>query len=228
MRHCESILYEIDESNQEITDLLEHIVLEASQRTTSYGSSTLLLALCRNSILYTYCLGDSSFIVLRKREENNSLSTVYRSVEQQHSFNCPFQLSNLPKPHVYEDLISKGLGSLVSLLKRTSKSMNDSPFDADTEMIPLKTGDIIIAGSDGLFDNLYDQDIIKTTESALTQYTDTHQLVKKLATTLVEKAIAKGWDSNYRSPFARNAGKAGKKFIGGKLDDTTVLVAVAT
>lgn len=228
MKHCSNVIYEINETQQEVSDLLEQIVLEASQRIISYGSSTLLLAVCRASLLYTYCLGDSSFIVLRKREDNSGISTVYRSVEQQHSFNCPFQLSNLPKPHTYEELVSKGFGSLITLLKKSSKSMNDSPFDADTEMIPLKVGDIIIAGTDGIFDNLYDQDIIKTTEQAMAAFSDPVELVSNLAIILVEKAAYKGMDRNYRSPFARNAGKAGKKFIGGKIDDTTVVVAIGT
>jgi hypothetical protein len=51
---------------------------------------------------------------------------------------------------------------------------------------------------------------------------------KNLSAALAEKAIAKGWDNTYRSPFARNAAKAGKRYIGGKLDDTTVVVAVGT
>ena len=228
MSHCHELVKNLEKTEQDASDLLEKIVLDASQMTVSYGSSTILLAVCRNSLLYTYCLGDSSFIVLRRRDEGNYLTTVYRSVEQQHSFNCPYQLSNLPKPIAYEELVAKGFGTLVSLLKRSSKTMNDSPFDADTEIIPLKVGDIIIAGSDGLFDNLYDQDIIKTTEFALERFAEPSLFAKNLSVILAEKAISKGWDNNYRSPFARNAGKAGKKFVGGKLDDTTVIVAIGT
>ena len=226
MKNCLKVLYEMEVDEAGVTDLLERVVLEATQRVSSYGSSTLLLAVCRNSLLYTYCLGDSSFIVLRKRDATG-LVTVYRSTEQQHSFNCPFQLSNLPKPHLFDELVAKGFGSLVSLLKRSAKTMNDSPFDAINEMIPVKIGDIIIAGSDGLFDNLYDQDIIKTTEGKL-NLEDHKEFCQDLAATLAEKAIKRAWDHNYKSPFARNAAKAGKKYIGGKLDDTTVVVAVAT
>ena len=226
MKNCLKVLCEMDVNEAEVTDLLERVVLEAAHSVSSYGSSTLLLAICRNSLLYTYCLGDSSFIVLRKRDAS-ALVTVYRSIEQQHSFNCPYQLSNLPKPHLFDELTAKGFGSLVSLLKRSSKTMNDSPFDAINEMIPVKVGDIIIAGSDGLFDNLYDQDIIKTTESKL-NIEDQQEFCEDLAATLAEKAIKRAWDHNYKSPFARNAAKAGKKYVGGKLDDTTVVVAVAT
>jgi serine/threonine protein phosphatase PrpC len=226
IQHCRQLFYTVDEAEQDSTDLLERVVLEATEQTRSYGSSTLLLAVCRNSLLYTFCLGDSSFIVLRKREESNALATVYRSLEQQHSFNCPFQLANLPKPSAFEEMSRKGLGTLVTMLRKSSKYMNDSPFDADNEMIPLKVGDIIIAGSDGLFDNLYDQEIIKIAESVGEGRKEPQEMARQLAQVLAEKAIDRGWDTNYRSPFARNAGKAGKKYMGGKLDDTTVIVAI--
>ena len=44
---------------------------------------------------------------------------------------------------------------------------------------------------------------------------------------LVVRAIDKGWDSTYKSPFSKNAAKHGMKYIGGKLDDTSVIVALA-
>lgn len=230
IRYCEQVLIESLESelpSMEYCDLLEQIVFEAFRRIVSYGSSTILLAICRDSFLHSLSLGDSSFIVLRPRDGCKNLSAVYRSVEQQHSFNCPYQLANLPKPIKYQELIDKGFSTLITLLKRTSQSMNDSAFDAETEMIPLKHGDIIIAGTDGLFDNMYDQDIIKTAEQVMLAYDQPQLIADALSKILVERAIQKGWDTSYKSPFARNAGKAGKKYIGGKLDDTTVIVAVA-
>jgi len=178
-------------------------------------------------MLHSFCLGDSSFLVLRPRENNKALYSVYRSTEQQHSFNCPYQLSNLPKSNKFQELIEQGLGRLINLLSRTNHTLNDSVLDAQTEMIPLKVGDIIIAGTDGLFDNLYEEDIIKSAESMLEFFDDPQDFADNLAHTLVEKAIIKGWDKSYKSPFARNASKKGKRFIGGKLDDTTVIVSVA-
>lgn len=215
-------------TNFEYCDILEQVALEAYRRVAAYGSSTLLMCIFNDSMLYSYCLGDSAFIVLRPRENSpKNLYSVYRSLEQQHSFNCPFQLANLPKPQSYPKLLEKGYSRLISLLSKTNHTMNDSALDAQTEMIPLKTGDIIVAGTDGLFDNIYEEDIIKTAEYVLETTEDPQALADILSHLLVEKAIQKGWDASYKSPFARNASKVGKKYTGGKLDDTTVIVSVA-
>ena len=53
---------------------------------------------------------------------------IYRTLEQQHSFNFPFQL---------------GTGS------------KDSPADAFSEETSVQEGDIVILGTDGLFDNVF-------------------------------------------------------------------------
>ncbi|CAG9313153.1 unnamed protein product [Blepharisma stoltei] len=230
IRYCEQALVETLQSEWPFTeycDLLQQVVFEAYRRIVSYGSSTILLAICRDSFLHSLSLGDSSFIVLRPRDGCKVLSAVYRSVEQQHSFNCPYQLANLPKQSKFQELIDKGFSTLIALLKRTSQNMNDSVFDAESGMIPLKNGDIIVAGTDGLFDNMYDSDIIKIAEQIIQTYDEAQQIADVLSKTLVERAIQKGWDQSYKSPFAKNASKAGKKYIGGKLDDTTVIVAVA-
>ena len=230
IKHCQEVLensIDKDTSQLEMCDLLEQILFEAYARTASYGSSTVLLGICRDSFLHTLCLGDSSFIVLRQRENQTSLTAVYRSQEQQHSFNCPYQLARLPKASKYKKLIEQGMGSLVSLLKRANKTMHDSPLDAETEMIPLKAGDIVIAGTDGIFDNLYDIEILRIAEQELLAHKDSQDFVTKLSYKLVERAIQMGWDATYKSPFAKNAGKAGRRYIGGKLDDTTVVVGIA-
>ena len=78
-------------------------------------------------------LGDSAILVIRDG------SVLLRSKEQTHRFNCPYQLS-LPTP---------GYGSIT-----------DSPTLADEYEISVKPGDIIVTGSDGLFDNLSDSVII--------------------------------------------------------------------
>lgn len=56
------------------------------------GSSTACILLFNqsNSYLYSANLGDSGFVVIRDNQ------IVHRSNEQQHYFNCPFQLAILP------------------------------------------------------------------------------------------------------------------------------------
>jgi serine/threonine protein phosphatase PrpC len=53
---------------------------------------------------------------------------IYKTFEQQHSFNFPFQL---------------GTGS------------RDSPLDAVTDELTVQEGDILIMGTDGIWDNVF-------------------------------------------------------------------------
>lgn len=80
-----------------------------------------------NSTVYTANIGDSGFIVVREGQ------IIHRSEEQQHYFNTPFQLS-LPPP-----------GQNV---------LSDSPESADTLSFPVQNGDVILAATDGVFDNV--------------------------------------------------------------------------
>lgn len=104
------------------------------------GSSTacVLILNRENSTVYSANIGDSGFIVVRKGQ------IIHRSEEQQHYFNTPFQLS-LPPP-----------GQNV---------LSDSPDSADTLSFPVENGDVILAATDGVFDNVPTDlllDILKT------------------------------------------------------------------
>ena len=95
------------------------------------GSSTACILVFNqlNSSMYAANLGDSGFVVVRNNE------IVHRSVEQQHYFNCPFQLAILP-------------GEQENLL------MQDKPESANLSEFKLKEGDLIVLATDGLWDNL--------------------------------------------------------------------------
>ncbi|CAG8574896.1 2354_t:CDS:2, partial [Racocetra fulgida] len=60
-------------------------------------------------------------------------SFIFRNEEQQHSFNYPFQLGS---------------------------ASNDTPKDSQTFTVKIQCGDIVVMGSDGIFDNLLDEDIL--------------------------------------------------------------------
>jgi protein phosphatase PTC7 len=116
---------------------------------------------------------------------------VYASPPQQHGFNYPFQLSNGGK---------------------------DRPLHADRVQLQVEAGDIIVVGSDGLFDNLFPEQI--------TQMLDSSSSTASAASALAQLAHAKGGDVSWRSPFTVQAEEAGyTRQIGGKMDDITVLVA---
>ena len=75
-------------------------------------------------------LGDSGGIVIRNGD------VKHRFHEKSHAFNCPFQLSVLPA----------GM---------QGKAYSDKPSDAICESFPAEKGDVIILGTDGLFDNRF-------------------------------------------------------------------------
>lgn len=89
--------------------------------------------------------------------------------------------------------------------------------------IYLDEGDVIITATDGLFDNLYDQEISLVVSKSLQAKLKPEEIAKVLAM----RAQEVGGTKACRSPFAdaiQAAGYVG--FTGGKLDDVTVIVSL--
>ena len=105
--------------------------MEAAKITTETGSSTLVIAsLDREApVLYTSNIGDSGYLLLRKTP--TELVSIFRSKEQTHGFNFPYQIG----------------------------SGGDDPEKAETQLHSVDHNDILVVGTDGLFDNLYDEQI---------------------------------------------------------------------
>lgn len=148
--------------------------------------------------LYTANLGDSGFLVIRNGK------VVHRSEEQQHYFNAPFQLAVAPKT----------LRGLVH---------SDSPESAVSTSFGVKEGDIVLVGTDGLFDNLSEDMILhhvsKLKDSQL-------ENVQTVANSIAHQANELAFDPEYVSPFALSAAANGFGDVqGGKPDDITVLLA---
>ena len=83
-------------------------------------------------------LGDSGFRVVRGGE------VVFATPAQGHYFNCPYQLG-------YEPLSED----------------TDVAEDADEFEFTVKPGDLVVAGSDGLFDNVFDDEIAAVATAAV-------------------------------------------------------------
>jgi len=115
-----------------------------------------------------------------------------KSKEQQHSFNFPFQL---------------GTGS------------TSTPEHSDIYEIEVKVGDIIVLGSDGLFDNLFEAEMLNVLQQELLEG-DPQLMAQELALTASKLAH----QQDRISPFAAAAQQANLYFLGGKVDDITVIV----
>ena len=120
----------------------------------------------------------------------------FKTEEQQHGFNFPYQL---------------GTGS------------QDSPTDAETYKIQLKEGDVVIMGTDGLYDNVFEDEILETViEIGKAGPVDP----KKVTDRLLERARETAENRRACSPFQQKARKEGYVFSGGKMDDITIAAGV--
>uniref|UniRef100_A0A1B6DJJ8 Protein phosphatase n=1 Tax=Clastoptera arizonana TaxID=38151 RepID=A0A1B6DJJ8_9HEMI len=144
------------------------------------GSSTACIIILNKetSSIYTANIGDSGFVIVRHGE------VVHRSEEQQHYFNTPFQLSMPPPRHS---------GSVLS----------DRPESADTSNFPVEDGDVILIATDGVFDNVPNQLLIK--ELCRVQGERDPKKLQHVANSIAWMARNLAFDENFLSPFAKSA-----------------------
>lgn len=124
--------------------------------------------------------------------------TVFQSPVQQHGFNFTYQLE--------------------------SGSGGDLPSSGQVFTIPVTTGDVIIAGTDGLFDNLYNNEVTAVVVHAVRAGLEPQVTAQKIAALARQRAQ----DRNRQTPFSTAAQDAGFRYYGGKLDDITVVVSYIT
>ncbi|ERN17541.1 probable protein phosphatase 2C 55 isoform X1 [Amborella trichopoda] len=124
--------------------------------------------------------------------------TIFRSPVQQHNFNFTYQLES-------------GNGS-------------DLPSSAQIFSIPVAPGDVMIAGTDGLFDNLYNSEVTAVVVHAVRAGLSPQVTAQKIAALARQRAQ----DQHRQTPFSTAAQDAGFRYYGGKLDDITVVVSYIT
>ncbi|XP_047315123.1 probable protein phosphatase 2C 62 isoform X2 [Impatiens glandulifera] len=124
---------------------------------------------------------------------NNSI--YKRSLPMHHEFNFPLLIGN-----------------------------GDNPFKfVEEDMIELDDGDVVITATDGLFDNVYEEEI----KSIISKSLQAQSKPQEIAEILALRAQEVGKSVTCRSPFADEARAAGyEKYAGGKLDDVTVIVSL--
>ncbi|KAK6589442.1 hypothetical protein RS030_203170 [Cryptosporidium xiaoi] len=216
----------------------QYLLSEGYKNTKSFGSSTVFVACFdpRISSLKISYLGDSGIIVLRRIPETYRMGIVYRSPVQQHSFNCPYQLSKLPTKDDYPKLREKGLNYFINLVKNSENTPQDLPSHSISKEIPVLESDLIIIATDGLFDNLYDYEICSICSGAISPY-EAINLLKditlftssyNISKALTNAAYIKSLDPKAKTPFNRQSVMNNEPWqfsFGGKLDDITVVAS---
>jgi protein phosphatase PTC7 len=126
---------------------------------------------------------------------------LVKTKERIHYFDCPYQLSN---------------GS------------PDRPRDATSLQVELLPGDIIIAGSDGVFDNLTESTVRKIVTGVTTAKVNLGLIAKKI----VDQSRSVSLDPQAKTPYAlmakQNRYEAYESGLGGKVDDISCVVARCT
>ncbi|GFR43147.1 hypothetical protein Agub_g4170 [Astrephomene gubernaculifera] len=124
-------------------------------------------------------------------------SVAFHTPQQQHGFNFPFQIGS-------------------------ADSMSDHPSTAQRFEVSVQPGDLIVLGTDGLWDNCFDEEVA----SVLKYCCEQRMEVGKMAQVLAHYARHRASDSKFASPFAYAAFTAGYAYMGGKMDDITAVICI--
>ena len=227
-----------------------YIMKQAFKKVDVHGSSTAWLAILQNKILRIANLGDSTWILIRYSFSENKSKVLLKTEEQQHNFNAPYQLSNLP-----ENLKSGSIfGSEYSSKPRF---WSDKPSDSVLYQWKVDEGDIVIWATDGLFDNLFVNEILKIVDIFMSELTSSTSITsfqsfqsyinsssqqlkeemmapknaRRLAKELVKEAYKKSRSRNCFTPFGEKFDKSNitknnelLRWKGGKPDDICAVV----
>lgn len=134
-------------------------------------------------------MGDSIFKVFKPYFEKYYLA--YEAPEGQHKFNCPYQVG-----------------------------YNGDNLSLALELVDFKTEprDVVVVGTDGLWDNVYDEEIMRELDYGMS--------IQQIAEDLSRVGYQSSKMEDYKSPFYKKAVHNGLSCVRrGKPDDITVIVA---
>ena len=104
------------------------------------------------------------------------------------------------------------------------------PYDAFDAEHEIQDNDILILASDGVFDNLYDEDVEACVLGAakdvsLTDPTLSEEALQAASVCIADRAHELGYNTNYLSPFAKDAKAQGVDYPHKGKDDDIVAIA---
>ncbi|XXG98815.1 hypothetical protein Hte_005145 [Hypoxylon texense] len=174
-----------------------------------YKADTTGSTSCASPLIYVTNLGDSQVMVIRPKHQE----MIYKSKEQWHWFDCPRQLgTNSP----------------------------DTPIEnAVVDAVELREGDVVLAMSDGVIDNLWGHEIVENVSKSVERWEageggqasgprkdGANGGMTFVAEELVNTAKQIAQDPFAESPFMEHAIEEGLASEGGKLDDISVVAAL--
>ncbi|CCW60536.1 unnamed protein product [Phytomonas sp. EM1] len=149
---------------------------------------------------------------------------------------CPVTMATIVE-HTFASILNLGDCGIIVLRKKKllyqtttqQHSFNcpyqlphDPPDLGEEAKIQLREGDVFLCMSDGVLDNIEVDDLIKHLDNV------EQSGCKQVAEAIGKHASLNGHNREFLSPFARHASQLGYRYMGGKLDDITALVARVT
>jgi protein phosphatase PTC7 len=213
MRSCWDSLAK-EPARTSLGNVLEDAAVEVSAKKLGGSCTVLLGRLVDHNRLQIANIGDSACFVMRPSSrrfsgKNGKGQTVIwpravlRTADQTHYFNCPYQVC---------------ADSFMQLIEAEH---------VDFLEVEVQEGDIIVAATDGVFDNIFDQNLQVLVMKHLAHLRKGD--VDALAAAIAAEALRIGElqdDPKVTTPFSQEARAEGYEFAGGKLDDVAVVVAV--
>jgi protein phosphatase PTC7 len=159
------------------------MILQAQKETKLPGASTLcVVEIDKSGQLRAANVGDSGFKVIRGGE------VVFESTPSQHYFNCPFQLGYMP----------------------LSADADDANECAEQYSFKAMEGDVIVVASDGVFDNVFNEELVRVVGNSCSQGLS-YETMAKCAEDIVLVSRAHAEDKTYASPYSLEAEKYAKE-----------------
>jgi len=198
------------------------LLKEAYEETESYGSTTVLLAALDNGtcihgklhpMIAVLSIGDCELLMLRRTNgRQHELEAVFHTEMQRIDYNVqtPLQLARVDG-RIDEDFDES---IAIEVIEKGSAVHCVSAYE----------GDIVIMGSDGVFDNLFLDEIVEICNESMRPSKKTEfqpllpSILQQVATRIVKASHAKS-DAKSGQFLDTPIGK------GGKVDDTSVVVA---
>ncbi|KAL3312747.1 Protein phosphatase PTC7 [Cichlidogyrus casuarinus] len=204
---CQSLVERGQFNIENPKSLIQKVYSEIHQlKAHVLGSATFCLVSLSSSSgrIYAASLGDSGFLVFRDGQ------IIQRSSLQKHSFNTPFQLACLPPNNT------------------SVQFHHDPPEEAVQTELAVQEGDLLVVGTDGLFDNLTDAMIIQELDSIswAPSRDQPEQSLHDCAKRLVNRAKEASHSDTFLSPFASEARQYGINIVGGVPGDVTVILGL--
>ena len=206
-------------ANKEV--LLKNILKTVWSEVKSVGSSCVLFGVCVNNVLNFINLGNSRLVVFRRLKNSNKVVKVFASGKKINSFGGKLELISDPAAEFSLKLPkTQNLSLLRNLL------ISGKPEDSEFFSVFLQPDDILIIVSAGVMNNLYDEDLGGICERFIGEDFTPSNFCDRTAKAICCEARTRGLDSEYRSPYWKEARSAGRIGVGGKLGEFSAVVGL--